>query len=56
MSLTPRDTEEVNASMGFEDSFKVYVRVRPLNEKELYSTKSNPSIVNVQDNYVTFAK
>ena len=45
MSLTPRDTEEVNAALGIEDSFKVYVRVRPLNERELYSTKSNLSIV-----------
>ena len=54
MSLTPRETEEVTASL--EDSFKVYVRVRPLNERELYSTKSNLSIVNVQDNYVNQSK
>ena len=49
LSLTPRDIEE---TIGGEESFKVYVRVRPLNDRELYCSKSSPSIVKVQDNYV----
>jgi hypothetical protein len=49
LSLTPRDIEE---TIGGEESFKVYVRVRPLNDRELYCSKSSPSIVKVKENYV----